>query len=44
VVNVFINYSRSEQDALEAREEQLLLGVTCFLQKADVSKDMKLSK
>jgi 3-oxoacyl-[acyl-carrier protein] reductase len=43
-VNVFINYSRSEQDALEAREEQLLLGVTCFLQKADVSKDMKLSK
>lgn len=41
-VNLAINYSRSEEDALKTREEVENLGVRCLTYRADVSRDAEV--
>ena len=41
-VNIAINYSRSEKDAQETKEEVEALGVKCEIYKANVSSDMEI--
>lgn len=41
-VNIAINYSHSEKDALKTREEVENLGVRCLTYRADVSKDAEV--
>ncbi|NLI91762.1 MAG: SDR family oxidoreductase [Peptococcaceae bacterium] len=43
-VNIAINYSRSEKDALETQKEVQALGVQCKIYKASVSSDQEVRK
>jgi len=41
-INIVINYSRSEQDALDTAAAVKALGVSCLLEKADVADDRQV--